>query len=513
MTSKPLSGVPTCLLGGVRVPDTEPVAQAVAYAREYNEPYLFNHVMRSWLFAASLAQLEGTAHDPEVLAIAAILHDLGLSYTFYGPLRFEVEGANAARDFAIDVGLDDRRTRLIWDAVALNSTPSLALHKEAEVALCTAGTLLDWSGQGAEKLTDDQKRAILEAFPRLEMKQRFTHAVCEIVKSRPHSTYDNFARDFGERFVAGYKAPSTVDYLLNAPFDEERTDILENSAMTRAASPSGCSENPLSERLMKIVVMGGTGLIGSKLVSRLREMGHQVVAVSPGSGVNTFTGEGLPEALAGASVVVDLTKSPWFEDAEALRVFGTSTRNLLSAETAAGVKHHVALSVVGTERLLESGYFRAKWTQEKLIKASPVPYTIVRSTQVFELIRRMAQGSAGGKSARVAAVSIQPIASDDLAAALADTAIGSPVNGILEVAGPDRFALDNLVPQALQAAGDTREVIPDGGARYFGALLCDETLIPDAPAVIGATHFQEWIQFSSDSDYEKRDKWREPSAE
>lgn len=218
--SKLLTAAPTCLLAGVRVPDTEPVAQAMAYSREYTEPFLFNHVMRSWLFAVSLAEIERTPHDAEVLAVATILHDLGLSQTFNGPLRFEVEGANAARDFALDLGIDDRRAQLIWDGVALNSTPSLALHKGAEVALCTAGTILDWSGQGADRLTDDQMGAILEAFPRLEMKQRFTHAVCGIVKSRPNSTYDNFARDFGERFVPGYQAPSTVDYLLNAPFDE-----------------------------------------------------------------------------------------------------------------------------------------------------------------------------------------------------------------------------------------------------------------------------------------------------
>lgn len=211
---------PTCLLGGVRVPDTEPVAEAMAYARQYTEPFLFNHVMRSWLFAAALAEIDRTPHDAEVLAIGTLLHDLGLSYTFIGPLRFEVEGANAARDFAHDMGIDGRRAQLIWDSVALNSTPSLALHKEPEVALCSAGTVLDWSGQGMNKLTDHQVGSILEAYPRLQMKQQFTHAVCGIVTSRPNSTYDNFARDFGERFVPGYRAPSTVDYLLNAPFSE-----------------------------------------------------------------------------------------------------------------------------------------------------------------------------------------------------------------------------------------------------------------------------------------------------
>jgi hypothetical protein len=192
----------------------------MAYARQYTEPFLFNHVMRSWLFAAALAEVDRVPHDAEVLAIGTLLHDLGLSYTFNGPLRFEVEGANAARDFASGIGIEGRRAQLIWDSVALNSTPSLALYKEPEVALCSAGTVLDWSGQGAEKLTGDQVGSILAAYPRLQMKRQFTHAVCGIVKSRPNSTYDNFARDFGERFVPGYQAPSTVDYLLNAPFSE-----------------------------------------------------------------------------------------------------------------------------------------------------------------------------------------------------------------------------------------------------------------------------------------------------
>jgi len=188
--------------------------------REHSEPYLFNHVMRSWLFAVTLAQLDATPHDAEVLAVATVLHDLGLSRAFDGPLRFEVEGANAAREFAREAGIDDRRVQLIWDGVALNSTPSIALYKETEVALCSAGTVLDWAGQGADKLTGDQMAAILEAFPRLDMKQRFARAVCGIVEARPATTYDNFARDFGERFVAGYKAPSTVDYLLNSQFRE-----------------------------------------------------------------------------------------------------------------------------------------------------------------------------------------------------------------------------------------------------------------------------------------------------
>ena len=208
------------VLAGVSVPDTSLVSQAVEYARTHSEPYLFNHVMRSWLFGATLAQIDHTPHDAEVLAVMAVLHDVGLSKDFEGPLRFEVEGANAAREFARVQGLDDRRAQLIWDGVALNSTPSIALYKEAEVALCTAGTLLDWAGQGSDKLTQGQLTAILQAFPRLDMKQRFKCTVCGIVETRPGTTYDNFARDFGERFVAGYKAPSTVDYLLNSPFSE-----------------------------------------------------------------------------------------------------------------------------------------------------------------------------------------------------------------------------------------------------------------------------------------------------
>ena len=212
--------VATRLLAGVSVPDTPLISRAIEYAREHSEPYLFNHVMRSWLFAVILAQLNETAHDAEVLAVMTILHDLGLAKAFDGPLRFEVEGANAARAFARNQGIDDRRGQLIWDGVALNSTPSIALHKETEVALSTAGIGLDWGGWGSDKLTEAQMAAIVDAFPRLEMKQRFTRAVCCIVETRAATTYDNFARDFGERFVPGYKPMSTVDYLLNSPFKE-----------------------------------------------------------------------------------------------------------------------------------------------------------------------------------------------------------------------------------------------------------------------------------------------------
>jgi hypothetical protein len=210
----------THLLAGIVVPDTPLIARAIEYAREHCEPYLFNHVMRSWLFSAAIAKLRSAAHDPEVLAVATLLHDLGLEKAFDGPLRFEVEGANAARAFARAEGMMERQAQLIWDGVALNSTPSIGLHKETEVALCTTGIGVDWGGWGYELLTQNQISTIVAAFPRLEMKQRFAHAVCRIVESRPETTYDNFARDFGERFVADYKKQSTVDFLLNSPFEE-----------------------------------------------------------------------------------------------------------------------------------------------------------------------------------------------------------------------------------------------------------------------------------------------------
>jgi hypothetical protein len=212
--------LPTRLVAGVSVPDTPLVSRAIAYAREHCEPYLFNHVMRSWLFAVTLAALKKTAHDAEVLAVATVLHDLGLEKAFEGPLRFEVEGANAARAFARNQGIDARRAQLIWDGVALNSTPSISFYKEAEVALCTAGIALDWGGLGYESVPQAGVSAIVAAFPRLQMKQRFTHAVCGIVETRQATTYDNFAADFGERFVPGYKRPSMVDLLLNSPFKE-----------------------------------------------------------------------------------------------------------------------------------------------------------------------------------------------------------------------------------------------------------------------------------------------------
>jgi hypothetical protein len=208
------------LLAGVWVPDSPVISAAIEYAREHSEPYLFNHVMRSWLFAEVIAQKDSVAHDGEVLALTTLLHDLGLSPEFDGPLRFEVQTANAARSFAQRGGLDARRAQLVWDGAALNSTPSIALYKETEVRLSTLGIGLDWGGFGYESLTPEPIGAIVDAFPRLQMKQQFSRAVCRICETRPATTYDNFARDFGERFLPGYEAPSTVDLLFAAPFGE-----------------------------------------------------------------------------------------------------------------------------------------------------------------------------------------------------------------------------------------------------------------------------------------------------
>src|SRR6185295_4494067 len=220
---------------------------------------------------------------------------------------------------------------------------------------------------------------------------------------------------------------------------------------------------------MKIVVIGGTGLIGSKLVRKLQERGHQAVTASPNTGVNTITGEGLAEVLVGASVVVDVSNSPSFEDAAVLKFFETSTRNLLTYEAAAGVGHHVALSVVGTDRLAESGYFRAKIAQEKLIKESSIPYTIVHATQFFEFIKSIAAAATDGNQVRLAPVLIQPMAANDVACAVLKVAVGAPVNGIVEIAGPETFRFDELIREGLRAQNDPREVVVDPGARYFGA--------------------------------------------
>lgn len=244
---------------------------------------------------------------------------------------------------------------------------------------------------------------------------------------------------------------------------------------------------------MKIVVIGGTGLIGSKLVKQLTARGHEAVAASPNTGVNTLTGEGLAQALVGAQVVVDVANSPSFEDKAVLDFFETSGRNLLAAEAAAGVQHHVALSVVGTERLQASGYFRAKLAQEKLIRAASIPYTIVHATQFMEFLGGIAQAGTEGQTVRLSPALVQPIASDDVATAMADAALGAPVNGTIEIAGPERVGLAALVRRYLAAIGDARTVVADAGASYFGVQLDDRSLTPgDAPR-LGAITFETWM--------------------
>jgi uncharacterized protein YbjT (DUF2867 family) len=248
---------------------------------------------------------------------------------------------------------------------------------------------------------------------------------------------------------------------------------------------------------MKIVVIGGTGLIGTKLVHNLRMQGHEVVAASPSSGVNTLTGEGLAEALEGAEVVVDVANSPSFEDKPALKFFETSGRNLLSAETAAAVRHHVALSVVGTDRLLASGYFRAKMAQEELIKASAIPYTIVRATQFFEFVGGIAQSATDGQTVRLPPAPMQPIVSDDVAVVLADFATGEPKNGTVEIAGPELIRMDEFVRRFLVACNDTRQVITDPKARYFGIAVNDRNLVPGDHRRLGPTRFADWLKSQS----------------
>jgi uncharacterized protein YbjT (DUF2867 family) len=244
---------------------------------------------------------------------------------------------------------------------------------------------------------------------------------------------------------------------------------------------------------MKIVVIGGTGLIGSKLVALLRQRGQEVLAASPDSGVNTLTGEGLPEALAGAQVVVDVANSPSFEDAAVMKFFQTAGRNLLAAEATAGVRHHIALSVVGADRLPDSGYLRAKVAQEDLIKSSGIPYTILRSTQFFEFGSRIADAGSDGNTVRVpAAALIQPVLSDDVVSVLAEIALGSPVNGMVEVGGPERFRFDEFISRALSATNDKRKVVADIHARYFGTELGEESLIPVGKTRIGQTRFDAW---------------------
>jgi len=245
--------------------------------------------------------------------------------------------------------------------------------------------------------------------------------------------------------------------------------------------------------LMKIVVIGGSGLIGSKLVTRLRTHGHEAVAASPNSGVNTFTGEGLAEVLEGASVVVDVSNSPSWEDAAVMNFFETSTRNLLKYGGKAGVKHLVALSVVGTDRLSESGYFRAKIAQEKLIKSSAIPYSLVHATQFFEFLKQLADISFDGKKVRLPDALFQPMAADDVATAVGRIAVGQPINGSVEIGGPEAFRLDELVRRRLTALNDSREVIADPNARYSGAKIEERTLVPGKEARLGETRFEIWL--------------------
>jgi uncharacterized protein YbjT (DUF2867 family) len=243
---------------------------------------------------------------------------------------------------------------------------------------------------------------------------------------------------------------------------------------------------------MKIVVIGGTGLIGSKLVAKLDQQGHEAVPASPNTGVNTLTGEGLSEVLEGAEVVVDVSNAPAWEDDAVMNFFATSSGNLLAAEAAAGVRHHVALSVVGTDRLQESGYFRAKLAQEKLIEGSSIPYSIVHATQFFEFVKGIADDATDGNEVHLPPALFQPMAAVDVASGVARVAVGPPLNGIVEIAGPEQFRLDELVRSVLKAAGDPREVVTDPQARYFGINPSERTLLPGGDALIAETRFEEW---------------------
>ncbi len=292
--------------------------------------------------------------------------------------------------------------------------------------------------------------------------------------------------------LSGPVVPLLMTHRLKAADNQHRftkrgCSVLANSRQFRVAAVKH------ERTIMKIIVIGGTGLIGSKLVKKLREQGQEIVAASPSSGINSLTGEGLADALKGASVAVDVTNSPSWEDAAVLKFFETSTRNLLKYEAAAGVGHHVALSVVGTERLLESGFFRAKIAQENLIKASVIPYSIVRATQFFEFVEKIADLSTEGNTVRLPPVLFQPMAADDIASALAGIVMGPPVNGAVEIGGPQQFRLDELVRRDLAARNDPREVISDPRAGYYGIAVSERALVPNDDARLGETRFEDWL--------------------
>jgi len=253
--------------------------------------------------------------------------------------------------------------------------------------------------------------------------------------------------------------------------------------------------NPtLADQTLKIVVIGGTGLIGKKVVNNLRALGHDTRVASPSKGVDTITGNGLKEALAGAQVVIDLSNSPSFEDQAVMAFFETAGKNIAAAEKAAGVKHHIPLSVVGTDRLQASGYFRAKLAQENLIKASGIPYTIIRATQFFEFVGAIAQAATSGQTVRVASAMMQPIVSDDVAAAVTKVALATPLNGIVELAGPEPIRMNDLVRQLLVAQGDSRQLVTDDAAGYFGTPVNDRSLTPGSNPMLGQTRFADWLR-------------------
>lgn len=267
----------------------------------------------------------------------------------------------------------------------------------------------------------------------------------------------------------------------------------EKAYRDHAALVTNNQTSETKNKIMKTVIIGGTGLIGTKLVNQLQEQGHEVVAAAPSRGINSITGEGLAAALAGAQVVVDVTNSPSWEDQAVLEFFETSTRNLLAAEAVAGVRHHVALSVVGTERLLASGFFRAKLAQEKLIQVSAIPYTLVRATQFFEFVGSIANSATDGQTIRLPSALLQPIVSDDVASALASVAVAEPLNRMVELAGPEAIPLDEAVRQFLKAKRDPRTVITDEKAAYFGIPLKQRSLVPDENPRLGATRFEAWL--------------------